>query len=189
MNLSEAGVCRTRLVALCAALLVGAGGALAQESNRSGLDREQYIPSIWVDPDGCEHWVMDDGIEGYMTPHVTRDGIPVCRTGNLCAIAPGALFETGSAAIGAEARGQLSDFFRRSNASAFTINGHTDNVASDASNLTLSRARAQAVAAIARDAGARVQSVQGFGERHPAASNATEEGRARNRRVEIICIN
>ncbi|MFZ9117949.1 MAG: OmpA family protein, partial [Paracoccaceae bacterium] len=24
-----------------------------------------YIPSIWVDPDGCEHWVMDDGAEGY----------------------------------------------------------------------------------------------------------------------------
>ena len=26
-----------------------------------------YIPSIWVDPDGFEHWVMDDGAEGYMT--------------------------------------------------------------------------------------------------------------------------
>lgn len=37
-----------------------------------------YIPSIWVDPDGCEHWVMDEDAEGYMWPHVTRDGRPVC---------------------------------------------------------------------------------------------------------------
>ena len=22
---------------------------------------ERYVPTIWVDPDGCEHWVMDDG--------------------------------------------------------------------------------------------------------------------------------
>ena len=40
---------------------------------------ERYIPSIWVDPDGCEHWVMDDGAEGFMTPHVDRHGRPVCR--------------------------------------------------------------------------------------------------------------
>lgn len=39
---------------------------------------EQYIPNIWVDPDGCEHWVMDDGWEGYMTPKVNRQGIPSC---------------------------------------------------------------------------------------------------------------
>ena len=22
---------------------------------------ERYVPGIWIDPDGCEHWVMDDG--------------------------------------------------------------------------------------------------------------------------------
>ena len=40
----------------------------------SAMADERYVPGIWVDPDGCEHWVMDDGAEGYMTPHVTRDG-------------------------------------------------------------------------------------------------------------------
>lgn len=40
---------------------------------------ERYTPTIWTDPDGCEHWVMDDGLEGFMTPHVTRNGIPVCN--------------------------------------------------------------------------------------------------------------
>ena len=29
---------------------------------------------------------MDDGAEGYMTPHVNRQGIPVCRRGNLCGV-------------------------------------------------------------------------------------------------------
>ncbi len=52
------------------------------ESNvksRRVIRAERYIPTIWVDPDGCEHWVFDDGFEGYMTPHVRRDGRPVCR--------------------------------------------------------------------------------------------------------------
>lgn len=51
----------------------------SQIKRRTTILAERYEPTIWVDPDGCEHWVMDDGWEGYMTPHVTRDGIPVCR--------------------------------------------------------------------------------------------------------------
>jgi len=47
--------------------------------SRKVIKAERYIPTIWIDPDGCEHWVFDDGFEGYMTPHVRRDGRPVCR--------------------------------------------------------------------------------------------------------------
>lgn len=47
---------------------------------RTVLRAERYEPTIWIDPDGCEHWVMDDGWEGFMTPHVTRDGKPVCHS-------------------------------------------------------------------------------------------------------------
>ena len=39
------------------------------------------IANIWVDPDGCQHWYIDDGWEGYMTPRLNRDGTPRC-TGN-----------------------------------------------------------------------------------------------------------
>ncbi|MEC8794809.1 MAG: OmpA family protein, partial [Pseudomonadota bacterium] len=75
-----------------------AGAALAQNK----IYGERYIPTIWVDPDGCEHWVMDDGLEGFMTPHVTRDGIPVCRRGNTCGVVSSdQLFETDKAAISA----------------------------------------------------------------------------------------
>lgn len=34
---------------------------------------------IWIDPNGCDHWIIDDGTEGYMTPRVRPDGTPVCR--------------------------------------------------------------------------------------------------------------
>ena len=47
--------------------------------NRQVVRAQRYIPTIWIDPDGCEHWVFDDGFEGYMTPHVRRDGRPVCH--------------------------------------------------------------------------------------------------------------
>lgn len=61
----------------------GQGRWIKGRVGRGGLERtilaERYIPSIWIDPDGCEHWVMDDGAEGYMTPHVDRHGRPVCR--------------------------------------------------------------------------------------------------------------
>ena len=39
---------------------------------------ERYIPNIWVDPDGCEHWVMDDGVEGYLSARLDKYGKPVC---------------------------------------------------------------------------------------------------------------
>lgn len=49
--------------------------------NQVTLRGEIYKPGIWVDPDGCQHWVMDDGIEGYMAPRLRRDGMPVCGIG------------------------------------------------------------------------------------------------------------
>ena len=172
-----------------APLLVASAPAGAQTASQSGLDKGQYIPNIWVDPDGCEHWVMDDGIEGYMTPHVTRDGLPVCREGSICAVVrTDQFFDTDSSAISSDGAARLRDFFLQSQFKSFSIAGHTDSVASDAYNLKLSRDRANAVAAIARTTGVRIASVAGYGERKPSVSNDTARGRAKNRRVEIMCI-
>jgi hypothetical protein len=131
---------------------------------------ERYVPTIWVDPDGCEHWVMDDGIEGYMSPHVTRDGRPVCHRGKVCGVM------------------NTDQFFTSATAESFIIVGHTDSRASDSYNMRLSQNRANAVARVARSAGVRVAEIRGYGERQPKASNATAEGRAQNRRVEILCL-
>ncbi|MDQ7081214.1 MAG: OmpA family protein [Paracoccaceae bacterium] len=150
---------------------------------------EKYIPGIWVDPDGCEHWVMDDGWEGYMTPNVTPDGVPVCHRVKACRVENAdQLFAVDKSYINAANRKRLADFFRNAGATAYVIYGHTDSTASDEYNMGLSLRRAEAVAQIARSVGARVSKVRGFGERQPIASNKTAYGRSRNRRVEIICI-
>jgi outer membrane protein OmpA-like peptidoglycan-associated protein len=151
---------------------------------------ERYVPTIWVDPDGCEHWVMDDGAEGYMTPHVTRQGIPVCRRGNLCGVMPSdQFFATDSYRINNSGKQSLREFFSSTGARGYIITGHTDARASDAYNMGLSNNRANSVARIARGVGANVTEVRGYGERQPRASNSTAAGMSQNRRVEIICVN
>ncbi|MAC79753.1 MAG: cell envelope biogenesis protein OmpA [Rhodobacteraceae bacterium] len=166
-----------------------AGTASAQNSGQNTVKGERYVPTIWVDPDGCEHWVMDDGAEGYMTPHVSRQGIPVCRRGNLCGVLnTDQFFATDSARISTAGQQRLAQFFGQSTATAFVIIGHTDARASDEYNLGLSQRRANAVAKVAKSTGARISDVRGYGERMPVATNNTADGMAKNRRVEIICI-
>ncbi|TCP20895.1 outer membrane protein OmpA-like peptidoglycan-associated protein [Rhodovulum adriaticum] len=174
------------LLAVGAVALIAAEPAAAQQRVIQG---ERYVPTIWVDPDGCEHWVMDDGWEGYMTPHVTRQGIPVCRRGNTCGVINAdQLFATDSAHITTAGRARLQDFFRTTKARAFIISGHTDSRASDEYNMALSTRRANAVAQVARQMGARISDVRGYGERMPVATNRTAAGMQQNRRVEITCL-
>jgi outer membrane protein OmpA-like peptidoglycan-associated protein len=176
---------RAGVAAVVLALGIGATAAEAQQRTIVG---ESYIPTIWVDPDGCEHWVMDDGWEGYMTPHVTRQGIPVCRRSNTCMVMNSdTLFATGSYHIHPQAQMQLANFFRSAGATSYVIAGHTDSRGSDDYNMRLSINRANAVAQVAASVGARIADVRGYGERMPRASNGTAQGMAHNRRVEIIC--
>lgn len=55
------------------ALLAGTAGAEALSG-----DLDNLSPQIWVDPNGCQHWLLDDGVEGYLTARRNRDGTPVC---------------------------------------------------------------------------------------------------------------
>ena len=131
----------------------------------------------------------DDGAEGYMSPHVSRQGIPVCHRGNVCGVMEtDQFFATDSYRIHSAGRARLLNFFQTTGAVSYIITGHTDSRASDAYNMRLSYNRANAVAAIASQAGARIADVRGYGERLPAAPNNTAAGMAKNRRVEIICI-
>jgi len=68
------------------------------------------------------------------------------------------------------------------------IKGHTDDIGTEAYNQTLSEARANAVRDYLVRAGSNVKrmTVKGYGKTHPVAPNDTEEGRQRNRRVEIV---
>lgn len=45
---------------------------------RGDKDLSELQAGIWVDPRGCDHWIIDDGIEGYLSQRLTPDGKPVC---------------------------------------------------------------------------------------------------------------
>jgi len=176
----------SRIVAVTALGTSVASAGFAGSANT--VSNSRYVPTIWVDPDGCEHWVMDDGAEGYMTPHVTRDGIPVCRRGNTCAVMNSdQLFAVDKWHVSAANRACLKAFFRDSGASVYLIDGHTDSDASDAYNMRLAKNRAMAIASIAQSTGVKAQACW-CGERVPVASNNTRTGKSKNRRVEIQCI-
>jgi len=163
--------------------------AAAQEP--AEIAGERYVPTIWVDPDGCEHWVMDDGAEGYMTTHMTPDGKPVCRPGRLCGMMPtDQFFATNQHGINAAGRRRLQEWFRKTMPGTryFVIAGHTDSRATDEYNMGLSRRRADAVAQVARSVGARIDDVRAYGERSPRVPNRGAANMAQNRRVEIYCI-
>ncbi|KVO24210.1 hypothetical protein WL51_15595 [Burkholderia ubonensis] len=102
-----------------------------------------------------------------------------------------ALFAFGSATLTPAARATLDKLTSQQGDPHFTrvaVTGHTDAVGSDTSNLQLSQQRADAVAGYLRERGLRADTfvVTGRGKADPVASNATAEGRAGNRRVEIV---
>lgn len=76
---------------------------------------------------------------------------------------------------------------RKFNRTLIDVNGHTDSTGSLAHNQALSERRAASVANFLGEQGVdqRRISTMGFGPNEPVASNATEAGRAQNRRVEI----
>lgn len=103
----------------------------------------------------------------------------------------GITFATGQAAISPASDQVLADVQAVLTANAdwrLRIEGHTDNVGDKAANLKLSNARAAAVAAwlIGKGINASRLAVAGLGDTQPVADNATEDGRARNRRVVLV---
>ncbi|PKP85522.1 MAG: OmpA family protein [Alphaproteobacteria bacterium HGW-Alphaproteobacteria-2] len=177
---------RLRFIAFSAALMFVATQATAQYGSAPS---ERFKPAIWIDPDGCEHYVIDDGWEGYGVERVhPRTGMPICHKMNTCRVENAdTLFATDSARLRPGQRERLHAFFRQAGATAYAIYGHTDSRASDEYNIRLSEQRAQTVADVAQSAGARVARVMGFGERRPIASDTSPAGMQKNRRVEIVC--
>ncbi|EDT00280.1 OmpA/MotB domain protein [Burkholderia ambifaria IOP40-10] len=99
-------------------------------------------------------------------------------------------FTFDSAALTPSARQELNRFLdanRDARFSRVTVTGYTDSQGAHAHNVRLSEARARAVATYLRTGGLRAErfTTVGKGAAEPVVSNATAEGRAQNRRVEI----
>lgn len=107
------------------------------------------------------------------------------------------LFESGSATLGAEGRRTLSEVasvLSELEERSFQVEGHTDDVpiatSRFPSNWELSTARALSVVRLLAERGVPPRNLSGAGyaEFQPVASNATAEGRRRNRRIEIVTL-
>jgi OOP family OmpA-OmpF porin len=147
-----------------------------------------------VDQYGCE---LDDDGDGVVNSKDkcpgTPAGTPVDNYG--CTLAKeyrleNVNFEFDSAKLTADSTASLDDavqILMRHSEMKVEIAGHTDSIGTEEYNMGLSKRRAQAVAdyLIAHGANAANITVKGYGESSPIADNATEAGRAANRRVEL----
>lgn len=55
---------------------------LSDKTIDSGFDNDENLRTlkagIWIDPRGCQHWIIDDGVEGYLSARLDPKGKPVC---------------------------------------------------------------------------------------------------------------
>ncbi len=101
------------------------------------------------------------------------------------------LFETGKATLKAESMEEIqkvADYMKKNSSVRFEVQGHTDNQGSDKINDPLSQQRAEAVVKALAELGVDEFNLRavGKGSKEPVADNATEEGRAKNRRVVFV---
>jgi len=100
-------------------------------------------------------------------------------------------FDTGKSTIKPESKPiieQIVQMMKSNPGLKISVEGHTDNVGNPKSNKTLSDDRAKAVvsAIVAQGIDGKRLSALGHGQDKPIADNKTEEGRAKNRRVELV---
>jgi OOP family OmpA-OmpF porin len=85
-----------------------------------------------------------------------------------------------------EVLAKVSAVAKAMNASELKVEGHTDSVGTESQNKIISEKRASAVASYFKSNGFSDVSSQGYGFQKPIATNKSKEGRAQNRRVDII---
>jgi outer membrane protein OmpA-like peptidoglycan-associated protein len=135
-----------------------------------------------VNPNGC-------AIKVY--PDAPAQEVVAAPQDEVIVLSDKVLFDFNSSTLTPAANQVLADISKRLTDSAIIsvlVKGHTDSVGSEAFNQQLSQRRADSVAAFLVSQGVAADKLhtEGHGEGQPVADNATDEGRAQNRRVEIV---
>lgn len=99
-------------------------------------------------------------------------------------------FETGKSAIKSDSENIVEELYQMMNENPdlkILVEGHTDNVGNKSSNQSLSEKRAASLKTALVTKGISSSKIEtvGFGQDQPLADNSTDEGRAKNRRIEI----
>ena len=166
-------------------------GSFAMQDEKDAMD-------MWVLADSTHPLILRviDGTDVLQTIRIdlpAKDAAVEAELLKVCrAELPGIYFATNSAELDPASEPALSEMSKLLSKHAdwtLAIEGHTDNIGGDAPNQILSTQRAEAVrnALVTRYhiAAARLRS-EGFGAKRPREPNTTIEGRARNRRVELV---
>lgn len=159
--------------------------------------------TLLITKDGKETWVELLAYSGYEMTIIEREAMKQQVTANADALksglaeaghveVPGIFFDFGKAEVKPESEAALREVAKLLAASPAVkvwVVGHTDAVGSAETNVTLSNARAAAVIRVLAGkmgVDAARLAPHGAGPFAPVASNKTEDGRARNRRVELV---
>jgi outer membrane protein OmpA-like peptidoglycan-associated protein len=168
-----------------------AAGWVSGEESKQDLRRAATGAGVGALAGGSVGYYMDVQ-ESKLREQLDGSGVGVTRKGDEITLSmPGGLaFAPDSADLNAAFGGVLdavAAVLKKYDKTVIEVAGHTDSAGSREHNQALSERRAAAVAAYLEKRGvlkSRVATV-GVGETRPVASNATAEGRARNRRVEL----
>ncbi len=172
---------------------VGAGvGAVIGETTSAKTRTAALIGAGVGALTGTGIGIYMDNQEAKLRDRLRASGVSVTRNGQQIILnMPGNVtFDTGKATIKPqfyEVLNSVALVLAEFNRTIVDVDGFTDSVGSEESNLDLSRRRARSVAEYlaSRKVDPRRLSMQGFGESNPIASNQTRQGRSQNRRVEI----
>lgn len=148
--------------------------------------------------------LLDDtkqSIESSLKDQISAQGIEIKQSENQLKVVlvDQVLFDSGSVEIKSQGKKMLlvlADTLRKNKTNQIIVNGHTDNIPPGPSlrkrfpsNWELSAARAAAVVRFLQHEGnldPKQLSLKAYGQFAPVASNQTEEGRMKNRRIEIV---
>lgn len=177
--------------ALIGGIIGAATGALASDNKGRGAIVGGAVGAIG----GAAIGNQLDKQEAELRRDLNNDNVRITNTGDrlIVTLPQDILFAVDSARVNAGLRGDLltvSDSLQNYPGSTVQVIGHTDNTGEAGYNQQLSERRANAVADVLMDGGvafSRINAV-GRGEDQPTASNLTPEGRAQNRRVEIVIL-
>lgn len=136
-----------------------------------------------------------DRQEAELRQDLQNDDIQITNTGDrlIVTMPQDILFAVDSAVVNSGLRSDLltvASSLQKYPESTVQVVGHTDNTGGAAYNQGLSERRANSVADVLQEGGVPFNRLQTFGrgEDQPIASNLSEEGRAQNRRVEIVIL-
>jgi outer membrane protein OmpA-like peptidoglycan-associated protein len=184
---------RTQNGAIAGAVIGGVLGAATRGGNASANLRSAAVGAAIGGLGGAVVGSVLDQQAADLRNNLGNPNVTVTNMGSylMVNLPDDVLFVTGSADVNPALRSEISSIAANLMSypnSLIKILGHTDNVGTAALNMDLSQRRARSVADILVASGVpaiRLTTI-GMGEDSPVASNLTVEGRAQNRRVEII---